>query len=100
MAPFDCFVLGYCLYISAGLLTLVNPPLEIKKVEMLVRGTLECQLQFTGSILHLTMGCDITSVGLKYLLKLPIHLLGGRLEELDLSLNRLDSESCLTPSQQ
>ena len=98
MAPFDCFVLGYCIShsnCSWNISLVAMFSIGDEGVEMLVRGTLERCLQFTGSISHLNM-CynDISSEGLKYLLKLPNELLGGRLEELDLGSNQLDSESC------
>ena len=97
MAPFDCFVLGYCVSHSncSWNIDLGRSHIGLEGVEMLVRGILlECHLQFTGSISCLDMRHnDITSEGLKYLLKLPKHLL-GRLEELDLYGNELDSESC------
>ena len=92
--PFDCFVLGYCISHSNCTWNIGLQSFSIG-VEMFVRGTLEGHLQSTGSISHLDM-CDnyITSDCLKHLLKLPKHLLGGRLEELDLNNNELDSESC------
>ena len=97
MAPFDCFVLGYCISHSncAWNIRLSYSYFGDEGVEMLVRGTLEGRLRFTGSISHLNVLENyITSEGLKYLLKLPKHLLGKRLEELNLSSNKLDSESC------
>ena len=98
VTPFDCFVLGYCVSHS-------NCTWKInirhchcdngdEGVEMLVRGAVEEETKCTGGISVINLGeKDITSEGVKHLLKFPKQLI-DKLEKLNLCDNKLDSESC------
>ena len=97
---FDCFVLGYCVSHSncTWKIDLQGCHLEVEGAEMLVRGAVEEETHCTGGIseIHLFFD-DITSEGVKHLLKVPdLDQLINRLEIFDLSLNNnLDSEFCI-----
>ena len=61
---------------------------------MLVRGAVEEEAHCTGGISEINLGeNDLTSEGMKQLLKFPKQFL-TKLETLNLICNNLDSESC------
>ena len=96
MTPSDCFVLGYCVSHSnctwKNNFVLCN--IRDEGVEMLVRGAVEEKTQCTGGISEIDlMRNDITSEGVKHLLRFPNQLI-NKLETLNLRENKLDSESC------
>ena len=96
--PFDYFVLGYCLSHSNCTWTINLPYLRVQDegVEMLVRGVMEDEIHYTGGIIEINLAAnDITCEGVKHLLNFPKQLI-NKLEILDLSNNKLDSESCGT----
>ena len=65
-------------------------------VEMLVRGAVEEETHCTGGISEIRLSMnDITSEGVKHLLKFPKQII-NKLETLTLRQNKLDSESCMT----
>ena len=94
--PFDCFVLGYCVSHSncTWKIDLEDCNIGDEGVEMLVRGAVEEETHCTGGISEINLGeNDITSEGMKQLLKFPKQFI-SKLETLDLNSNNLDSKSC------
>ena len=98
VTPFDCFVLGYRVSHSncTWKIDLKLCHIEDEGVEMLVRGAVEEETHCTGGISEIRFSMNnITSEGLKHLLKFPKQMI-NKLETLTLRQNRLDSESCTT----
>ena len=98
VTPLDCFVLGYCISHSncTWRIDLEYTYIGDEGVEMLVRGTVEGETECTGGISEIKLWeNNITSAGVKYLLKLPKALI-NKLRVLNLSSNNLDSEACST----
>ena len=98
VTPFDCFVLGYCVSHSncTWRVKLGNFHIGDEGVELLVRGAIEEETSCTGGISEMDLGVNnITSEGVQHLLHLPKQL-RNKLEALNLSNNKLDSESCGT----
>ena len=96
VTPFDCFVLGYCMSHSNCTWKIVLERYHIgdEGVEMLVRGAVEEETHCTGGISEINLRWnDVTSEGVKHLLRFPKQLM-NKLETLN--LNILDSESCAT----
>ena len=96
VTPFDCFVLGYCVSHSncTWKIDLHNCHIGDERVEMLVRGAVEEETNCTGGISEINLGKnDITSEGVKHLLKVPNQLI-NKLKTLTLHHSKLDSESC------
>ena len=96
VTPFDCFVLGYCVSHSncTWKIVLMHCNIGDEGVKLLVRGAVEEETHCTGGISEIDlMRNDITSEGVKHLLSFPNQLI-NKLETLNLSANKLDSESC------
>ena len=96
VTPFDYFVLGYCVSHSncTWKIDLYNSHMGDEGVEMLVRGAVEEETHCTGGISKINLRMNgITSEGVKHLSDLPKQLI-NKLGALDLSHNKLDSESC------
>ena len=96
VTPFDCFVLGYCVSHSncTWKIDLVDCDIGDEGVEMLVRGAVEEETHCTGGFSEINLwGNDITSEGVKHLLGFPKQSI-NKLKALNLSANKLDSESC------
>ena len=112
VTPFDCFVLGYCVshsnctweigltdyhienYLTTNLTYFVHCNIGDEGVEMLVRGAVEEETHCTGVISEIDLSeNDITSEGVKHLLKVPNQLI-NKLKTLSLAGNKLDSEFC------
>ena len=96
VTPFDCFVLGYCVSHSncTWKIDLSHCHIGDEGMEMLVRGAVEEETHCTGGISEIDLrGNDITSEGMKQLLKFPKQFI-NKLETLNLGLNHLYSESC------
>ena len=96
VTPFDCFVLGYCVSHSncAWKIDLRLCNIGDEGVEMLVRGAVEEETHCTGGISEIRLSMnDITSEGVKHLLKFPKEMI-NKLETLTLRQNELDAESC------
>jgi len=94
--PFDCFVLGYCVSHSncAWSIDLEYCNIGNEGVEMLVRGAMEEKTHCTGGFSEIDLCMNhITSEGVKHLLDFPKQFI-SKLKKLDLSENKLDSESC------
>ena len=95
VTPFDCFVLGYCASHS-NCTWKINCNIRNEGMELLVRGAVEEETHCTGGISEINLNENgITSEGMKSLLHLPEQVI-NILKTLDLSLNKLDSESCAT----
>ena len=96
VTPFDCFVLGYCVSHSncTWKINLFFCNIGDEGEEMLVQGAAEEKTNCMGGIseIHLSMN-DITSEGVKHLLKFPKQMI-NKLETLTLRYNELDSGSC------
>ena len=100
VTPFDCFVLGYCVSHSNcfWMIDLWDCHIGDEGVEMLVRGAVEEETNCTGGISEMMLSMnDITSEGVKHLLKFPRKLMSN-LGTLNLLSNNLNSESCVTLS--
>ena len=97
MTPFDCFVLGYCVSHSNCTWKIALHDIGDEGVEMLVRGAVEEETHCTGGILQIDLRRNITSEGVKYLLRFPKQFM-NKLETLylDLDDNKFDTESCET----
>ena len=98
VTPSDCFVLGYCVSHSncTWKIVLMHCNIGDEGVKLLVRGAVEEETHCTGGISEIDlMRNDITSEGVKHLLDFPKQLI-NKLETLNLSANKLDSESCAT----
>ena len=96
VTPFDCFVLGYCVSHSncTWKIDLVWGHIGDEGVEMLMQGAVEEETHCTGGISEMDLSInDITSEGVKLLLKFPKQLM-NKLQTLKLCCNKLDSESC------
>ena len=94
--PFDCFVLGYCVSHSNCTWKIVLYNIGDEGLEMLVRGAVEEETHCTGGLYEINFSRnDITSEGVKHLLKIPKQLI-NKLQTLDLYNGKLDSESCAT----
>ena len=96
VTPFDCFVLGYCVSHSncTWKIDLRLCYIGDAEMEMLMQGAVEEETHCTGGISEIDlMRNDITSEGVKHLLGFPNQLI-NKLETLNLSANKLDSESC------
>ena len=98
VTPFDCFVLGYCISHSNCIWTFdfwsKEGHIGDEGVEMLIRGAVEEETHCTGGISRIGLRKNgITSEGVKHLSTSPNQML-NKLEELYLSDNNLDSESC------
>ena len=98
VTPSDCFLLGYCVSHSncTWKIVLMHCNIGDEGVKLLVRGAVEEETHCTGGISEIDlMRNDITSEGVKHLLSFPNQLI-NKLETLNLSANKLDSESCAT----
>ena len=74
--PFDCFVLGYCVSHSNCTWKIVLYNIGDEGLEMLVRGAMEEETHCTGGISEINLSRnDITSEGMKHLLKIPNYKL-------------------------
>ena len=96
VTPFDCFVLGYRVSHSncTWKIDLRLCHIGDEGVEMLVRGAVEEETHCTGGISMINLWWnDITSEGVKHLLSFPKQSI-NKLKALNLSANKLDSESC------
>ena len=96
VTPFDCFVLGYCVSHSncTWKIDLGYCHIGDEGVEMLVRGAVEEETHCTGGFSEMKLsGNDVTSEGVKHLLSFPKQSI-NILKALNLSPNKLDSESC------
>ena len=96
VTPFDCFVLGYCVSHSncTWKIDLEYYKIGDEGVKMFVRGAVEEETHCTGGFSEINLGeNDVTSEGMKQLLKFPKQFI-TKLETLDLNSNNLDSESC------
>ena len=101
VTPFDCFVLGYCMshsnciwMIDFWMPDCKDGRIGDEEVEMLVRGAVEEETHCTGGISRIDLReSSITSEGVKHLSTFPSQMI-NKLEELCLSDNNLDSESC------
>ena len=94
VTPFDCFVLGYCVSHSNCTWKIDLRHIGDEGVEMLVRGAVEEETHCTGRISEIDLSeNDITSEGVKHLLKFPKQII-NKLETLNLHGNNLNSESC------
>ena len=96
VTPFDCFVLGYCVSHSncTWKIDLADCYIGDEGMEMLVRGAVEEETHCTGGISEIDLFMnDITSEGVKHLLGFPKQSI-NKLKALNLSTNKLDSESC------
>ena len=101
VTPFDYFVLGYCMSHSNSIWTFDFWISDSKAghigdegVKMLVRGAVEEETHCTGGISRIGLRKNgITSEGVKHLSTFPNQMI-NKLEELYLSDNNLDSESC------
>ena len=97
VTPFDCFVLGYCVSHSncTWKIDLGHCNIGDEGVELLVRGAVEEETHCTGGVTEMDIRANnITSEGVKCLLKIFPNQLMNKLETLNLSANNLDSESC------
>ena len=93
VAPFDCYVLGYCMSHS-NCTWKIRCHIGDEGVEMLVRGAVEEETHCTGGISEIYLGeSGITSEGVRHLANFPKQLI-NKLETLILHNNKLDSESC------
>ena len=96
VTPFDCFVLGYCVSHSncTWKIDLEYYKIGDEGVKMFVRGAVEEETHCTGGFSEMKLGeNDVTSEGMKQLLKFPKQFI-TKLETLDLNSNNLDSEFC------
>ena len=96
VTPFDCFVLGYCVSYSNCTWRIVLWDCHIgdEGVEMLVQGAVEEETHCAGAISEIDLSKnDITSEGVKHLLKFPKQII-NKLETLTLHHNNLNSEFC------
>ena len=94
--PFDCFVLGYCVSHSncTWKIDLKDCNIGDEGVEMLMQGAVEEETHCTGGISMINLYWnDITSEGVKHLLGFPKQPI-NKLKALNLSANKLDSQSC------
>ena len=97
LAPFDCFVSGYCVSHSncSWKIDLWWCGIGDVGVEMLVRGAVEEETNCTGGISKMSLfENNITTEGVKHLLRFPVKLMNN-LGTLDLHANDLNSESCV-----
>ena len=92
---FDCFVLGYCVSHSncTWRIGLWGCHIGDEGVEMLVRGAVEEETHCTGGISEIDLSKNITSEGVKHLLKFPKQII-NKLETLTLRHSNLNSEFC------
>ena len=96
VTPFDCFVLGYCVSHSncTWNIHLLGCHIGDEEMEMLMQGAVEEETHCTGGISEIDLiRNDITSEGVKHLLGFPKQSI-NKLKALNLSYNKLDSESC------